>query len=650
MSFKKKIELDNSWSIEKASKYFGLKYWGKDHFKISNDGFLEVHPSIHKGKVDKYNLKHGIRLTDVIQEAKAKGLGLPLTIRIQDLLKANVQKLNESFKSAIEEEGYTGKFKGVFPIKVNQMREVLEEVLSAGEIYNYGLECGSKPELMIALAYHKNPQSLIICNGYKDEDFIRLALQGLRLGKSIFLVIEQFSELAHIIRISKSMGVIPNIGVRVKLAASGEGIWSRSSGEDAKFGLTSSEIYETSQILKREGLEQSLQLVHFHIGSQVTNIQTIKKATVEATRYYCELDSLGFPMRFIDVGGGLGVDYDGSRSNYESSMNYTLEEYARDIVCNIKSVCNEGSVSCPNIITESGRAVAASHSILVTEVYDKISKSSIEPKICERKYEPVLESLIKIYNEDYKENLLECYHDAVQKKEEADNLFNLGYLKLADKSLADSIFWQICHQLILAYSDKKNPPEEFEELREIIASQYVCNFSVFQSLIDHWACGQLFPITPLQRLNEKPTVDTTLVDITCDSEGRIGSFVDIEDRRNTLRLHELIDDEPYYLGIFYVGAYQDIMGDLHNLFGRVNEVHVFYSKEEENGFYIEERISGFSVNDVLNLTQYDGKLLSHKIKKQIDQAIKDKIIKPRVGIKILDEYTELLKSHTYLSN
>ena len=650
MSLKKNFDFNNSWSIEKASKYFGLKYWGKDHFKISNEGFLEVHPSIQKRTINKSTLKQGIRLTDVIQEAKAKGLSLPLTIRIQDLLKANVQKLNENFKSAIKEENYTGKFKGVFPIKVNQMREVLEEVLSAGESYDYGLECGSKPELMIALAYHKNPQSLIICNGYKDEDFIRLALQGLLLGKSIFLVIEQFSELAHIIKLSKSMGVVPNIGVRVKLAATGEGIWSRSSGEEAKFGLTSPEIYETSRILKQEGFQQSLQLVHFHIGSQVTNIQTIKKATVEATRYYCELDLLGFPMRFIDVGGGLGVDYDGSRSNFESSMNYTLEEYARDIVHNVKSVCNEASVSCPNIITESGRAVAASHSILVTEVYDKISKSSIEPKISSKKYEPVLESLIRIYNEGFRGNLLECYHGAVQKKEEADNLFNLGYLKLSDKSLADSIFWKICHKLVLAHSDKKNIPEEFEELREIMASQYICNFSIFQSLIDHWACGQLFPITPLQRLNEKPTVDTTLVDITCDSEGRVGSFVDIEDRRNTLRLHELVENEPYYIGIFYVGAYQDIMGDLHNLFGRVNEVHVFHSEEEENGFYIEDRISGFSVNDVLNLTQYDGKLLSRKIKKQIDQAIEHKIIKPRVGIKILDEYTELLKSHTYLSN
>ena len=637
------------WNIESSSKYYGLKDWGREYFKINAEGYLEVNPNNCNARPNEKGNCKGIKILDVIEEAKAKGLSLPMTIRVQDLLNSNVKKLNEAFELAIKDAEYDGVYRGVFPIKVNQMREVLEEVLKAGEIYNYGLECGSKPELMIALAYHKNSQSLIICNGYKDEEIISLALQGVKLGKPVFLVVEQFSEVRKILKISKKMKVKPMIGLRIKLSTCGEGIWARSSGEEAKFGLTSPEINRAVSMIQEEGFGDSLQLIHFHIGSQVTNIQTIKRATVEASRYYCELSLMGFPMQYIDVGGGLGVDYDGSRSNFESSMNYTLDEYARDIVNNIKTVCKNSSVKCPNIITESGRAVVASHSILVTEVTDRIYKNSIEPKIENKNYGSVLDSLISIYKNN-KFNSLERYHDAFQKKEEVDNLFNLGYINLENKALADSIFWKICQQFVLEHRKVKSPPDEYEKLKEIMANQFVCNFSVFQSLIDHWACGQLFPISPLQRLNEEPTIDSTLVDITCDSEGRIDSFVDVEDNRNTLRLHELKDDDPYYLGIFFVGAYQDIMGDLHNLFGRVNEVHVFCSKEEDNGFYIEDKIAGFSVSDVLNLTQYDEKLLSLKIKKQIDQAIRNSEIKPREGTKILDEYSRILKSQTYLNN
>lgn len=631
---------DSDWTIASSEKYYGLKNWGKGHFKIDEEGFLKVHP---------LQDSNGIRIFDIIQEAKSKGYDLPLTIRIQDLLQTRVKELNETFRDAIEQEAYSGSYRGVFPIKVNQMREVLEEILEAGEADNYGLECGSKPELMIALAHHKNLNSLIVCNGYKDDAFIRLALYGKRIGKSVFLVVEQLSEIQRIIRISKELAIQPKIGFRIKLSTVGEGKWARSSGEEAKFGLTSPEIVDAAESLKEAGLADCLELIHFHIGSQVPNIQTIKRATVEATRYYCELAAMGFPMKYLDVGGGLGVDYDGSMSNFESSMNYTLKEYARDVIYNIQAICSEAAVACPDIISESGRSVVASHSILVSEVCDRISKNSIAPKVRKENQALIIENFISILENDYHGAPLERYHDAVQKKEEADNLFNLGYLNLKDKGLADAIFWKICQDVVLFYQEEKIQPEEMDVLKAMMADQYVCNFSVFQSLIDHWACDQLFPIAPIHRLNERPTVNTTLVDITCDSEGRIASFVDSEDERSLLRLHEIKKEESYFLGFFLMGAYQDIMGDLHNLFGRVNEVHVFLEDDEEDGFYIEDSIPGFSVNEVLKLTQYDGQMLSRKLKKQIDRATKEDLIKPREGTRILDEYLQILKSQTYLN-
>lgn len=632
---------DNAWTIHSAEDYYGLKRWGGGHFSVDTDGFMLVHPSRDQ---------RSIRIHDIVTEAIGKGLKPPLTIRIQDLLRTRVVDLNELFAQAIKDENYQGRYRGVFPIKVNQLREVVEEIQAAGKAFNYGLECGSKPELMIALAMHKDPKSLIVCNGYKDDEFIKLALCGRRLGKEIFLVVEQLSEVPRIIQISKKLGVRPLIGFRVKLSTSGEGKWASSSGEDAKFGLTSPEIVDAARRLKRAGLEDCLQLLHFHIGSQVPNIQTIKKATVEATRFFCELKKMGFPMRLMDVGGGLGIDYDGSRSNYESSMNYTMREYARDVVCNIKSVCTDAGVDVPDIVSESGRAIVAPHSILITQVCDRISKTSVAPKMPKKKKRnPILRDLEAILLNEHASSPLERYHDAQQKKEEANNLFTLGYLDLAEKAEADATYWQICkalseHAKVAAYT-----PEELESLPQMMADQYVCNFSVFQSLIDHWACDQLFPIAPLHRLNESPDVDATLVDITCDSEGKVSEFTDVEDIRSTLRLHELKAKEPYYLGVFLVGAYQDIMGDLHNLFGRVNEVHVFLEDDEEDGFYIEDSIKGFTVNDVLGFTQYDGHILTRQMKKQIDRATKADCIKPREGTRMLDEYAELLRGHTYLA-
>jgi arginine decarboxylase len=632
---------DKNWSVATAEEYYGLKRWGGGHFSVDEDGFMLVHPS---------GDHRTIRIHDIVKEAIGKGLKPPLTIRIQDLLRTRVVELNELFAAAIKDEQYEGKYRGVFPIKVNQLREVVEEIQDAGKAFHYGLECGSKPELMIAMAMHKDAKSLIICNGYKDDEFIRLALCGRRLGKEIYLVVEQLSEVPRIIQISKKLGIDPLIGFRVKLSTSGEGKWASSAGEDAKFGLTSPEIVDAARRLKRAGLGHCLQLVHFHIGSQVPNIQTIKKATVEAARFFCELNKMGFPMKIMDVGGGLGIDYDGSRSNYESSMNYTMREYARDVVYNIKNVCADADIAVPDIVTESGRAIVAPHSILITEVCDRISKTSVAPKPSKaKKRNAILRDLESILANEHGSSALERFHDAQQKKEEANNLFSLGYLNLAERAEADALYWKICKELSEYAKDDAYIPEELEALPQMMADQYVCNFSVFQSLIDHWACDQLFPISPLHRLNESPDVDATLVDITCDSEGKVSKFTDIEDIRTTLRLHELKAKDPYYLGIFLVGAYQDIMGDLHNLFGRVNEVHVFLEDDEDDGFYIEDSIKGFTASDVLGFTQYDGHILTRRMKKQIDRATKADKIKPREGTRMLDEYTELLRGHTYLA-
>lgn len=594
--------------------------------------------------------RRGIRLPDVIREAAEMGLKPPLTIRVQDLLRRRVEELNQAFADAIHSEEYAGRYRGVFPIKVNQLREVVEEILDAGREYDFGLEAGSKPELLIALSQLERKDSLLICNGYKDRDYIRLALIGRRLGREVILVVEQLSEVGEIIQVWKEWGVEPIIGIRLKLQTQGEGKWATSSGDEAKFGLSAAEVMIAVRQLKRAGLGHTLRLVHFHIGSQVPNIITIKKAVVEGARYYCELLRMGFPLRYLDVGGGLGIDYDGSRSNFESSMNYSMAEYARDVVFNIKSVCDNAQVPVPDIISESGRAIVAPHSVLVLEVVDRIAKP--EPakstRTGKRKKHQAIKDFEYILSEGHRYGPLERFHDAQQKKEEVMNLFNLGYLDLETLATADALFWSICSDIQSSLRKDGYVPEELEQLAPKLAEKYVCNFSVFQSLLDHWALGQLFPISPLHRLNEEPTVDATLVDITCDSDGKISSFTDLEDVKQSLRLHPFEAGKPYYLGVFMVGAYQDIMGDLHNLFGRVGEVHVFLEDDEEDGFYIEETIKGFNIGDVMDFIQHKSSDLVRAMKKQIDRATRGNKVKPREGMRLLSFYTELLQAKTYL--
>lgn len=629
-----------NWTIQDAVDYYGFKRWGGKHFSVDKKGSVHVHPLGDSASIS---------IPDVVQEAVSKGLKPPLVIRFQDLLRQRVVEINESFRKAIKEESYDGDYRGVFPIKVNQLREVVEEILDAGEPYDFGIEAGSKSELLIALALHENKKSLLICNGYKDEEYIRLALLGRKLGKKVIIVVEQVSEIEPIITISRELGVEPLIGIRAKLLTRGEGKWASSTGERSKFGLTTEQILNACKDLREAGLEDSLRLLHFHIGSQVPNILTIKNAVIEAARFYCELIKLGFPMGYIDVGGGLGIDYDGSRTNFESSVNYSLAQYARDVVFNIRDVCNGCDVPVPDIVSESGRAIVAPHSMLIVEVFDRISKydGGFKPDPKKEKHAIIVE-LEEVLANPRHYSRLERFHDALQKKDEAFSLFNHGYLDMESRAAAESLFWQICRQIDQEESRSGYVPEELYDLKKLLVDQYVCNFSVFQSLLDHWAFNQLFPVAPVHRLRERPSVNTILVDITCDSDGKISRFIDLEDVKDYIALHPLKGD-PYYLGIFLTGAYQDIMGDLHNLFGRVNEVHVFLEEDEEDGFYIEETIRGSRVSEIIEFIQYKESDMVRAMKKQIDRATKGDLVKPREGTRLLDFYERLMANETYLN-
>ncbi len=635
-----KIKSPSSWSAAQSEELYGFKRWGAGHFGVDAGGFVEVQP-LADGRA--------IRLMDVVNEASEMGLKAPLVVRFQDLLRHRVVRLNEVFRKAIKEEGYKGDYRGVFPIKVNQLREVVDEVVAAGKDYHFGLEAGSKPELMVALAMHEGGQRLIICNGYKDHDYIRLALLGRKLGKKIILVVEQLSELDVIIRLAAETGVKPLLGLRAKLQTRGDGKWAASTGDNAKFGLNTAEILFAVEKLRKARLSSALRLVHFHIGSQVPNILTIKNAVVEAARFYCQLAQMGFPMGYLDVGGGLGIDYDGSRTNFDSSMNYSMDEYARDVVHNIKEICTDAGVALPDIVSESGRAVVAPHSMLVVEVFERINKrESLGQQHRPREKHKIVTDLEAMLRNKPKLGRLERFHDAVQKKEEAFSLFNLGYLDLENRAAAEQIFWQICEQIGRETDRSGYVPEELRDLKKLLADQYVGNFSVFQSLLDHWGLDQLFPIAPLHRLNEKPTVNATLVDITCDSDGKIDRFIDLQDVKDYITLHPL-NGKPYHLGIFLTGAYQDIMGDLHNLFGRVNEVHVFLESDEPNGFYIEEALAGSCVADVIEGVQYRQDELCRRMKAQIDTATKKDMVKPREGVRLLEFYEGQMAAKTYLN-
>src|SRR5579859_4356090 len=635
------------WDIESARALYNIHRWGAKYFDINEAGHVVARPQQDAGVA--------VDLTDVIEEAKARGLKFPVLIRFQDILRHRVEAINKAFQNSIAEFNYQGKYRGVFPIKVNQLREVVEEILDAGKPFDFGLEVGSKPELFAGLALQNQLGSLIVCNGYKDAAFVRMALLGTKLGRKVIMVVEKLEELRQIISVSKQLGVEATIGMRVRLLSKGGGKWADSAGENAKFGLTTGELLMAAEMLKNENLTHCFKLLHFHIGSQVPDILIVKRAVQEAARFYAKLHKMGFPIEFLDVGGGLGVDYDGSRSAFDSSTNYTLQEYANDIVYYIADVCNAEKVPHPDIISESGRAVVAHHSVLIVEVFGSIAKirNGNHDEYGENEH-PLVKELLDIQKNLPKLNKLEAYHDALERKEDAQHMFTLGMLDLPEKAKIEHLYWEIGRQVADTYRGQAYVPEEIRKLEDSLGDQYLCNFSVFQSLLDHWALGQLFPIMPVARLNERPTREATLVDITCDSDGQINKFIDLRDVRDTLPLHELqmnggAKPEPYYIGFFLMGAYQDIMGDLHNLFGRVNEVHVFLEPDEATGYYIEEIIEGNTIIHSLAAVQYDENELKRQMKAQMDEAIKSNQMKPSEAMRLLDDYERGLKAYTYLN-
>jgi arginine decarboxylase len=631
------------WDVARALHTYNIARWGNGYFGVNDAGHMTVRPVQDQGPA--------LDLPEVVEEARARGLTFPLLLRFQDLLRHRVQVLNDEFRAAIAEAGYQGSYRGVFPIKVNQLREVVEEIMDAGAPYKFGLEVGSKPELFAALAIHRDPECLMICNGYKDPLYIQMALLGRKLGKTIIMVVEKVEELRAIIEVSQQLNVRPLVGVRIRLLAKSSGKWATSGGENAKFGLSTSEVMEAAELLRQHQMEDCLKLMHFHIGSQIPDIQTVKRAVREAARYYAKLHQLGFPLEYLDVGGGLGVDYDGSRSSDESSTNYTLGEYARDVVYNVADVCTEEKVPHPILVSESGRAIVAHHSMLVVDIFGVIEKTKAKrfaPPDGVTLPKPVA-SLLDLRATLNRKNRREHFHDAVQIRDDSQARFDLGLLDLPTKAQVETLFWEIAENVVRLYNGAKSTPDEINELKDSLGDQFLCNFSVFQSLLDHWSLGQLFPIAPIHRLNEEPEHAGTLVDITCDSDGKISKFISsAEDEvRNTLPLHAL-NGRPYYLGIFLVGAYQDIMGDLHNLFGRVNEAHIFLDPDEESGFYIEETIPGSTIREVLGDVQYDTALLERGMKEQIDRAIKADVLKPNEGMRLLESYEQGLKGSTYL--
>jgi len=633
------------WSAERASQYYNVSGWGAGFFSVNERGHIIVHPMGQPGPV--------IDLMDVVEDIQERKIGFPCVVRFQDVLRARVKQINEAFAKAVSEMGYGARYFGVYPIKVNQMREVVEEIVDAGAPYHYGLEAGSKGELMVVLGMNADPEALTVCNGYKDEEYLRLALLGRKLGRKVIVVIEKLSELPHLLRLGEEMGVEPWIGLRSKLTTRGTGKWEGSSGDFAKFGLTVPEMIEAVKILKDAKKEHCAKLLHFHVGSQLTEIRVVKDAVNEGARVYAKLRKMGLGIEYFDVGGGLGVDYVGTHSNgYASSVNYTTEEYVGDVVYNVQRVCLNEGVPEPHIVSESGRAVTAHHSCIIMNVFGNIEIGSAEEIAAASVANPdeakVVREMREIVTSMTLRNRAEAYHDAVAKKEEALQMFKLGILGLEERAVVESLFWKLARGIAELNRGKKRLPRETKDLGDKIADQYMANFSLFQSAPDHWAFDQLFPIVPLHRLDEAPTQDATIVDITCDSDGKIDRFIENDGVDETLALHTLKPGEPYYLGMFMTGAYQDIMGDMHNLFGRVNEIHVFVDDEDPEDFYIEEVIPGDTIEKVLSRVQYEPAELFRRVKASLDAKVKEGAIRPKEGVGLADFYEAVMKGYTYL--
>jgi len=635
----------SDWSIERATQYYNIAGWGAGYFSVNEKGHVVVHPHGQPGPV--------IDLMDVVEDLKERNIGLPCVVRFQDVLRARVKQINESFARSVAEQNYAGRYYGVYPTKVNQMREVVDEIVDAGAPYHYGLEAGSKGELLIVLAMNTDPEALTICNGYKDDDYLRLALLGRKLGRKVIVVIEKLSELPALLRVAEEMQVEPMIGLRSKLTTRGTGKWEGSSGDFAKFGLTIPELIHAVGLLKEAGKEHCAKLLHFHVGSQLTEIRVVKDAVNEGARVYAKLRKMGLPIEYFDVGGGLGVDYVGTRLNgHASSINYSMDEYVDDVVYSLQRICGNEGVPEPHLVSESGRAIAAHHACVIMSVFGHIEIGSAEEIAAASVAKPdeakIVREMREIVASLVARNRAEAYHDAAAKKEEALQMFKLGLLGLEERAVVESLFWKLTRGIAEMNRGKKRLPRETRDLGDKIADQYLANFSLFQGAPDHWAFDQLFPIIPLHRMGEAPTRDCTIVDVTCDSDGKIDRFIEGDGVDETLSLHVLRPGEPYYLGMFLTGAYQDILANMHNLFGRVAEIHVFADDDDPEDFYIEEYIPGETIAKVLSRVQYEPSDLFRRVKNELDQRIKDGTIRPKDGVSLADFYETVMKGTTYL--
>jgi arginine decarboxylase len=627
------------WKIEDSRELYNIGGWGIRYFDINDKGHATVCPLKEKGP--------SIDLVEVMQDLELRDLATPVLLRFPDILDHRIEQIFNCFEKAANEYGFQGKHYNVYPIKVNQQRPVLEEIVEHGKKFNIGLEAGSKPELHAVLAIQDNPESLIICNGYKDEDFIELALLAQKMGKRIFLVVEKLNELALIGRLSRQLNVRPNIGLRIKLSSSGSGKWEESGGYQSKFGLNASELIEAIEYAAAEGLTDCIKLIHFHLGSQITNIRKIKGGLREVGQFYCQLRKMGIPVEFVDVGGGLGVDYDGSRSTSASSVNYSVQEYANDVLYTISDAANKHGLPHPNVIAESGRALTAHHSLLVFNVLETAGQAywSDELHTVTESDIDLVKDLLAILKGIGSSNLLEQWHDALQIHEDVLDRFSMGLIELPTRAKAERLFWSIAQKVSRQAATMKHPPFELANLDKLLAEKYFCNFSLFQSLPDSWAIDQIFPIMPIQRLDEEPMVRATLQDITCDSDGKIDFFVGQNEISRDLPLHPIKVGENYYIAVYLVGAYQEILGDLHNLFGDTNAVHI---DVEGDGWKIDQIIDGESVADVLEYVQFDDKKLVRDIESWVSASVKEKRISVQEGKEFLNIYRSGLYGYTYL--
>ena len=626
------------WQIEDSAELYNIKGWGINYFSLNDKGNVVVTPRKDGVEID---------LKELVDELQLRDVATPMLIRFPDILDSRIEKMSSCFKVAAEEYNYTGQNFVIYPIKVNQMRPVVEEIVSHGKKFNIGLEAGSKPELHAVIAINTDNDSLIVCNGYKDEDYIELALLAQKMGRRIYLVVEKLNELKLITKIAKRLRVKPNIGIRIKLASSGSGKWEDSGGDVSKFGLTSSELLDALDFLGKNKMEDCLKLVHFHVGSQVTKIRRIKIALREASQFYVELSKMGFQVEFVDIGGGLGVDYDGTRSaNSGSSVNYSIQEYVNDAVSAIVDAANKNELPHPNIITESGRSLTAHHSVLVFEVLETTTLPTWDEneEVGEGEHELVQE-LYSLWDTLNQPRMLETWHDAQQIREEALDRFSLGILDLKTRAQIEKLFWSIARDIYGITSVMKHIPEELKQLPKLLSDKYFCNFSLFQSLPDAWAIDQIFPVIPLQRHDEKPDRSATIQDITCDSDGQIDNFISTRNYSYYLPLHTPKARESYYIGVFLVGAYQEILGDLHNLFGDTNAVHV---SATEKGYSIDQVIDGETVAEVLDYVQYNSKKMVRTVETWVTGAVKAGTITTEEGKEFLSNYRSGLYGYTYL--